>query len=320
MTFANSGADSHSRLSPSPPVSRSDVLTVRGLRTHVRAWGEAHQPMLFLLHGWMDASASFQFLVESFEHEWQVLAPDFRGFGHTEWPQDGYWFPDYLGDLDVILEHYSPHTPVHLIGHSMGGNVACLYAGVRPERVATLSTLEGFGLIGATQEEAPQRLRQWLAELREPMSFRPYASEEEYAQRLRQNAPRMTDARARFIAKHSLKRESDGRFELRSDPRHKRKNATLYRIEEAMACWRAVSAPTLWVAGADSKLLARHLEAPEDYARRKACFRDLTERIIAESGHMMHQEQPEALAKVIEDFLSTHEHAQRLPRRSRLHT
>lgn len=79
--------------------SRSQFVPIRGLRYHIRTWGDPHSPKLFLLHGWMDVSASFQFLVDALRREWCVFAPDWRGFGLTEWPQDGYWFADYLADL-----------------------------------------------------------------------------------------------------------------------------------------------------------------------------------------------------------------------------
>jgi len=83
-------------------VSRSQFVDVRGLSYHVRTWGEAGAPKLFLLHGWMDVSASFQFLVDALAGQWHVLAPDWRGFGPSETPQDGYWFPDYVADLDAL--------------------------------------------------------------------------------------------------------------------------------------------------------------------------------------------------------------------------
>src|SRR3954468_18894750 len=81
--------------------SFSNYLTIRGLRYHVRTWGERDRPHLFLLHGWMDVSASFQFLVEEFRREWHVVAPDWRGFGLTQWAREGYWFPDYYADLEA---------------------------------------------------------------------------------------------------------------------------------------------------------------------------------------------------------------------------
>ena len=148
--------------------SRSAFFPVRGLRYHVREWGDASAPKLFLLHGWMDVSASFQFTVDELQREWFVIAPDWRGFGLSEWANQGYWFPDYLADLDAILQRYSRDEPARIVGHSMGGNVANLYAGIRPERVRRLVLAEGFGLPPTTPAEAPERYGRWLAEIREP--------------------------------------------------------------------------------------------------------------------------------------------------------
>ncbi len=103
--------------------STSHFLPVRGLRYHVRTWGRPEAPLLVVLHGWMDVSASFQFLVDALQGDWHVVAPDWRGFGLTDWAADGYWFADYLADLDVLLDHWSPGRPATVLGHSMGGNV-----------------------------------------------------------------------------------------------------------------------------------------------------------------------------------------------------
>src|SRR5689334_20097331 len=100
--------------------SQSRFLTIRGLRYHVRTWGNENAPKLVMLHGWMDVSASFQFLVDALEKDWHVLAPDWRGYGLSEWPQDGYWFHDYIGDLDALVREISPDAPVDLVGHSLG--------------------------------------------------------------------------------------------------------------------------------------------------------------------------------------------------------
>ena len=91
--------------------SQSEFHDIRGLRYHVRIWGEAQDPPLFLLHGWMDVSASFQFLVDSLRGRWRVIAPDWRGCGLTGWADAGYWFPDYYADLDALLDVYTPAAP-----------------------------------------------------------------------------------------------------------------------------------------------------------------------------------------------------------------
>ena len=117
----------------------SDFVRIRGLRHHVRRWGDPAKPMLWLLPGWLDTSATWAPVAEGLVAEFQVLSPDWRGIGHTEWPQDGYWFYDYVADFEALADHYSLKDPILLTGHSMGAQIASLYAGVRPERVKKLA-------------------------------------------------------------------------------------------------------------------------------------------------------------------------------------
>jgi pimeloyl-ACP methyl ester carboxylesterase len=283
--------------------SQSHIVQVRGVRYHVRTWGEPADRKLVLLHGWMDVSASFQFLVDALVGSWYVIAPDWRGFGLSEWASGGYWFPDYIADLHVLLHELAPGEPVHLVGHSMGGNVAGLYAGVQPARVATLSLLEGFGLPRTQSAAAPDRYEKWLSEIADPPAFKPYASFEEVEARLRQNNPRLTPERARFLAPHWAKQSADGTVVLRSDPAHKMVNPVLYRLEEALACWQRISAPVLWLWG-DGQWLHKWLRGDaSDLEQRRAAFTNLTEHTIADAGHMMHQDQPDELARVLEAFV-----------------
>src|SRR5689334_13475454 len=137
--------------------SRSDFVRVRGLRYHIRRWGDDSAPKLFLLHGWLDVSATWQPVAEGLLQRFQLIAPDWRGFGHSEWPQDGYWFPDYVGDFEAIADHYSPKQPLTLVGHSMGGQIGSLYAGLRPERVARLVLLDSLFLPDMEMALLPKR-------------------------------------------------------------------------------------------------------------------------------------------------------------------
>jgi pimeloyl-ACP methyl ester carboxylesterase len=285
--------------------SQSEIVMVRGLRYHCRVWGDATAPRIFMLHGWMDVSASFQFLVDAMRGRWRVIAPDWRGFGLSEWTKGGsYWFPDYFADLEALIEHFQPGAPATVVGHSMGGNVAAMYAGIRPERVAKLVDLEGLGLSATDSGKAPERYARWLAELAEEKpGFRDYANFEALAGRLRGNNPRLSEERSLFLARHWGRAKSDGRVELASDPAHKLVNPVLYRAEEAMACWRKVAAPVLWVEGAESKATEFLKTSGAELAQRKQCFKKLTERTIADAGHMLHHDQPERLAEVIEEFL-----------------
>jgi pimeloyl-ACP methyl ester carboxylesterase len=288
--------------------SRSEFITVRGLKYHIRHWGSEAAPKLFMVHGWMDVSASFQFAVDCLQRDWHVIAPDWRGFGLTARSgADSYWFPDYLGDLDAILHHYSPTQPVDLVGHSMGGNVACLYAGVRAARIRKLVNLEGFGMPVTKPEQAPGRYAKWLGELREPPTLRTYATRAEVAARLRKTNPRLTDERAGFLASHWAAPNVRGEWEILGDPAHKMSNPILYRIEEVLACWKAITAPVLWVEGSDTKVwqwMGPKETARIEVDRRIGCIADVRTATIDDAGHMLHHDQPQALAMLIEQFLA----------------
>ena len=292
--------------------ARSQFVPVRGLRYHVNVWGEAAAPAgaarapLVLLHGWMDVGASFQFMVDALAGERHVLAPDWRGFGRTEAPPvDTYWFPDYLGDLDALLDTLAPGQAVDLVGHSMGGNVAMLYAGVRPERVRRLVNLEGFGMPETRPAQAPRRYAQWLDDLKQPARLRDYASLEAVAERLCANNPLLTPDKAAWLAPHWAARRGDGRWHILGDPAHKRANPVLYRKEEVLACWARITAPVLWMEGDRTDVTKwwgdRYPRA--DFEARLAHVPTLERQSLSPSGHMLHHDQPEALARHVQRFL-----------------
>ena len=283
--------------------SRSQFLTVRGLRTHVRAWGDADAPRLVLLHGWMDVSASFQFMVDALARRWCVLAPDWRGFGLTEPTHaDVYWFADYLADLDALLDALSPDAPADLVAHSMGGNVATLYAGVRPHRVRRLVNLEGFGLPATAPEQAPERYARWLDQVRDGARLRDYADLDEVAARLMRNNPRLRADRAAFLAQHWARPVGD-RFEPAADAAHRIVNPHLYRLDEVLAVWRRIQAQVLWVQSDHIDAFHQFVLQPA-YAERLTAIERLARATVHDAGHMLHHDQPEAVADLVERFMA----------------
>lgn len=287
--------------------SQSRYLDVRGLHYHVRTWGDPDAPKLFLLHGWMDVSASFQFLVDALQGKWHVLAPDWRGFGLTATPQDGYWFQDYVGDLDALTRALSPDTPVRIAGHSLGANVAMAFAGARPARVARVAALDGFGVPEETPDRAPVKLAQWLDALAHPPGFAGYRNLDAVADRLCKNNPRLARDRALFIAAHWASVAPDGTATLRADPKHKLPFPTTTRMADMYVLWNAIEAPTLWVAGAQSHIagwLAADRDPAIEMARRFAHLRHGRLETINDAGHMLHHDQPVVLARLLEAFFT----------------
>lgn len=301
-----------------PPITvrraaRSEHVELRGLRMQLLHWNEAvvptpERPLLVLTHGWMDVAASFQFMVDALNTERRIVALDWRGFGGSASPvpNDGYGFPDYLGDLDALLDRISPEAPVDLLGHSMGANVTMVYAGVRPQRVRRLVNLEGFGMPATVPELAPRRYAQWLDELKTPQSLRDYASADEVAARLRKNNPRLAPERAAWLAPHWARQDAaTGRWVIQGDPAHKRTNPVIYRVEEILACWQRIEAPVLWVEGrqTDVSKFWGNRYPREQFEARIAVVPKLQRAALDDCAHMLHHDQPEQLAALVDAFL-----------------
>ncbi len=287
---------------------QEETLRIRGLDMHITRWGPAPavgESPLVMMHGFLDAGGTFQFLVDALKKDWPVLAMDWRGFGSSQWAPDGYLFHDYIADLDELLEQVSPFAPARLLGHSMGGNIACLYAGVRPERVRCLVNLEGFGLPRTSPQESPVRMRKWLDQIKKPTTERVYNSFEQLAAVLRFRHSRFSPARAAFVARLWGAADEDGRVRLAADPRHHWVTPWVYRREEAEATWAQIRAPMLMVQGSESDYLKR-LGEDGTTAKIQAIFPGVEIASIPGSGHMLHIERPDLVAPLVEAFLDAH--------------
>lgn len=289
------------RYKPRRP-ARHEMVRIRGLEHRVTRWGPDSDDPVLLLHGWADSSDSFQFVVDELAAGWPLAAFDWRGFGHSAWNPDGYWFPDYYADLDQVLDRLCPAGGARLVGHSMGGNIALTYAGVRPQRVRRLIDLEGFGLPRTDPIQAPSRLGKWLDQLRESPEFGDYAGADDLAQRLMRRNPRLGAERAGFIADCWTKPLPGGGVRLRADPAHRLVNPYLYRRDEMEACWRQIAAPVLMVFGGKSEL-AQRLDIQGGPQAFKTSVPNVRVEVLADAGHMIHHEEPAAVARLVEDFL-----------------
>ena len=265
---------------------------IRAADYAISEWGDASAPLLVYLHGWGDCAATFQFVVDAFSRDWHVVAPDWRGFGDSTVTTDAYWFPDYLADLDEILRLYSPEQPVRIVGHSMGANVAGLYAGSLPERVVAFANVEGFGLRPTDPANAPANYRKWIEASRSRPEFVTYDDYDGLARRVMKRSPLLHMRYARFVAR-AWAEERDGLIQLRADSLHKLPNAVLYRRAEAEACWANITAPTLLIAGAQSPFGESPMIVPG--AERET---------LPDAGHMMHFEVPGPLAAMLENFFA----------------
>ncbi len=298
--------------------SRSEFVPIRGLNYHVRIWDSPSLsnalPPLVLVHGWMDVAASYQFMVDALSDAFvagrTIIAPDWRGFGLTDGKADNYWIPDYLADLDFLLDHYVRDQKIDLVGHSMGGNVAMTYAGVRPERVRRLVNLEGFGMAPTKPAQAPTRYAKWLDELKSlhkgELDLKPYADVSGVAKRLMKTNPRLSEDKANWLASHWAAPNAAGQWLILGEPGHKVVNANVYQVPETLALYQRITAPVLAVEASDDSLEKWNQGSYTlaDYHERLRSVADARVARIEDAGHMLHHDQPDALAALIESFLS----------------
>lgn len=304
--------------------SRSEFVPIRHLRYHVRQWGQPAPGVapLVMVHGWMDVGASFQFVVDAMAQDHWVVAPDWRGYGLTGFDAqapggpgyrpatDHYTFADYLADLDALLDHYAPGQPVDLVGHSMGGNIAMLYAGVRPERIRRLVNLEGFGMPATRPAQAAGRYAKWLDEVKAihtgAMALKTYDSVAGVASRLMKTNPRLGQDKADWLAPHWAAQAADGRWAILGDAAHKVVNPQLYRVEEVLDIYSRITAPVLAVESSDNELehwwKGKYTLA--EYHERLQKVPQVRRALVTDAGHMLHHDQPGQLAALLEAFLA----------------
>jgi pimeloyl-ACP methyl ester carboxylesterase len=263
----------------------------------------------------MDVAASWQFMVDSFSEAFfqsrRILAADWRGYGLTTGPAtDSYWLPDYLGDLDALLFQLCPEQSIDLVGHSMGGNVVMMFSGARPDRIRRLVNLEGFGMAATRPSQAPGRLGQWLDELQTfqkgELDLKPYPDAAAVAQRLMKTNQRLSQDKADWLTQHWAQTDAQGQWRILGDAAHKVVNPYLYRVDEVLEIYKRINAPTLVVEASDDSLTQwwKGKFTLEEFHERLKAVADLKIATLQDAGHMLHHDQAEALAQLLEDFLA----------------
>jgi pimeloyl-ACP methyl ester carboxylesterase len=284
---------------------KSVRVVVRSLEHRVLLWEPAagkERGDVVLLHGYMDAGATFDLVATRLTAAgYRCFAPDMRGYGEGARIPDGtyYHFPDYILDLHGILSALELEAPLILIGHSMGGTIATLFAGAFPERVSTLALLEGVGPPDHGPETAPDRMRQWITGVNDVAKkpARTFAAEEALS-RLALAHPGVDLAVLATRVAHLTKPQPDGSVSWAYDPLHRTLSPTPFSARTLVAFARQVTAPVLFIGGGAE---GYH---PPDEAERLAAFPTLERVDLPGAGHMLHWTQPAELAQVLLEWLS----------------
>ncbi len=251
----------------------------------------------------MDSSATFQFVVDALRKSWHVIAPDWRGYGASEWLSRPYEFHEYYADFDYLLEHYSSGKPARVVGHSMGANIASMYAGARPERIAQLVMLDFLGLKPEKDADTPAATGGRLRAIQDQPQLRTYPDHASLARRLIAINPRLDEKRATYLSRSVSRIRADGQIEMACDPWHKIPSPAPYRTEDVKATWRKIEAPVLMLVADQGFVRQRFGNDPEEYRSRIESFSNVHVVTISDSGHNVQHDQPEQVASALEEFL-----------------
>ena len=208
---------------------------------------EAAVPRL-ALHGWLDNAASMVGLLNSLNAVQPApsLALDFPGHGlsrHTA-PHHHAPFVDYLDAVLAVLETQN-WAQVDLIGHSMGGGVATLFAAAFPEKVRRLLLLDSIGPLSAAPNTFTSDMRRGLLARRAPKKSVPTYQYLQSALAARTGAIGITEAQATPIVERGLVRSSDGLWRWRSDARLTQPSPTRFSEAQVLNAISEIRAPVL---------------------------------------------------------------------------
>ena len=287
----------------SHPVEREVVAN--GLRHHLLVWDGGGPTTVLCLHGFLDLAWGFAFVAPSLAAAgYHVVAPDLRGHGDTDriGPGGYYYFMDYVHDVADLVDQVARQR-LSLVGHSMGGSVALLYAATFPDRPERVVAMESVHVQEVPGEDLPRRTADWIESVRRARRRGPRTlpTLEACAERIRRFDPFCPPEVALFLAERGTLPAPGGRA-FKHDPVHVTRGPYPFRLEQAEAYWRAVACPVLLVDAEKSEV-----PPPPDMDRRVAAFRRARRAFIPEAGHMMMRHEPEAVARALLEFLAAEE-------------
>lgn len=268
----------------------------RGLRIRLRETGVSGQHLpVVVLHGFLEQAASWDEVAAALAPR-HVVALDHRGHGHSEHVGPGgfYHFWDYVADVDAVIDDLGGR--VDLVGHSMGGAVACLVAGTVADKVRRLVVIEGLGPPDGV-EHAVGQARRALKHRRDPPVHRPIADLDEAVARMHRGNRDIPTHRAYDLAARATAPTDDG-LSWRWDALHRARSPQAFSATQFTAFLREITAPTLLVEGADSPFgLIPDLDA------RRAALANHRRIVVEGCGHHPHYTHVPTLAGLIREHL-----------------
>ena len=272
------------------------------LRLHYLDWGNEGAPTVLLIHGVQDHCHSWDWISHDLCRDYHVVVPDLRGHGDSEWNRgSAYSNLDYVYDIAQLVTQGNL-SPMHIIAHSMGGNIASIYAGTYPETVTSLISVEGVGGMRRWYEgegHPQQRVREWVDNMRSLAGRAPrrYETMSDAFQRMQKSNPHLSEQQARHLTIHGANRNEDGTYTWKFDNYTHSRPAYGLPYDDLTAIWEKIECPMLMI------------NAKNGYGNRTGQGSSLKHFKGAEvvdvdnSGHWVHHDQFDVFMKLVREFL-----------------
>lgn len=275
------------------------------LRLHFVDWGNPTAPPLLLVHGGRDHCRNWDAVALELRDEWHVIAPDLRGHGDSEWSAEGnYGMNGYIYDMAQLIFQQNL-SPVTIIAHSLGGNIALRYTGIYPESVRRLVAIEGLGsppILKAKRSgrALEERMRIWVDEQREFSGRMPrrYKTVTEAIGRMQDENKHLSPEQARHLTIHGTNQNEDGTYSWKFD--NYVRSWPPYDIpdEELYGLWARITCPTLLLYGTESWATNPRADG------RSAHFNSVEIVAVEGAGHWVHHDQLSVFLSLTKEFIA----------------
>ena len=283
----------------------SHIYFSQRLRLHYVDWGNEGAPPMLLVHGGRDHCRNWDWVAEALRDEYHIIAPDLRGHGDSQWLLGGtYEHADYVYDIAQLL-HQRHHTPVTIIGHSLGGAISLMYSGLYPETVTKLVSIEGMGpppqmIEKLFNQPVEMRVDAWIKDLRQIAGRIPrrYKTLEDAYERMQTENPHLTEAQARHLTIHGSTQNEDGTFSWKFDNYVRAMPPVTLPQREQYALYSRITCPTLLFRGTESWAADPATDGRVDY------FQDVRVANVEGAGHWVHHDQLDEFVAITRSFLN----------------
>lgn len=265
------------------------------LRLRYIEWGQLDAPVIIMLHGLRSYAHTWEPVALPLADRWRIIALDQRGRGESDWDPDHNYFADaYLGDLEALVEQLGLHRFV-LVGHSMGGANAFIYAARHPDKLMGM-VIEDMGPGASAGSDGAERIKREL--LATPSRFDTWDAATAFWRRQR---PNISAAALLSRVMYSLNETADGSIVWKHDAQgiaSARLNATPEQLVDLWPHVEALRAPTLVLRGANSDFLSA--QTAQAMTRCNPMIRCID---IPGASHYVHDDNLSAFASALHPFL-----------------